>query len=194
MSYTYSNIWICTNCNYTSRSISLPFKVEPKSGTPKAKIEYRWCNDCQLIQRTFTGKGGSFVPGEEPNSPIYIWEFSNIEELEKEIQKIEQKKNNIFFFLTKDAKRLKNYYKSKSLCEKYTLENIFFYNKLNSIPKCLICGGRNVSKVPFDQDKYSCGGEFIRKDSRSLGRMSQLEVIVYTSDGTPTSEMRNNFG
>lgn len=195
MSYTYSDIWTCTNCNYTSTSIYLPFKVEPKSGIPKAIIEYRWCNDCKEIQRTFTGKGAPVIPGEEPYSPIYIWEFNNIEEFEKEIQKIEKKKkNNIFFFLTKDAKKLRKYYKSKTLCEKYTLENIIFYNNLNSIPKCLICGGTNVSKVPFEQDKHSCGGEFIRKDSRSIGRMSQVEVITYTSDGTPTSEMRKNFG
>ena len=188
----YYNIWSCSNCEYTSRSVSGPFRVEPKVGTPKAKIEYRWCNDCKAIQRTFTGEGDAIIPGKEPDSPINSWEFSSIEDFEKTIQKLElKKKNNIFFFLTKDAKKLKKYYESKALCDKYTQENQDFYKNLKPKPKCLICGGTKVSNLPYDQDTHSCGGKFVRKDSGRLGSVGQLEVITYTSDGTSTSEMRN---
>lgn len=188
----YYKIWSCSNCNYTTSSVGGPFRVDPKVGTPKAKIEYRWCDDYLAIQRTFTGKAEAFVPGKEPNSPIKSWEFSSIEEFEKTLKELEQKKkSNLFFFLTKDAKRLKKYYESKSLCDQYTQENIAFYNNLNPKAKCLICGGTNVSKFRFDQDRHSCGGEFILRESGRVGSVNTLEVITYTSDGTPTSEIRD---
>lgn len=188
----YYNIWSCSNCDYTSKSVSGPFRVEPKIGTPKAKIEYRWCNDCQAIQRTFTGKAEPFYPGKEPDSAINSWEFSSLEDFQKKLEELEKKKKrNIFFFLTKDARKLKKYYESKFLCDKYTQENIAFYDKLKPMAKCLICGGTNVSNVSFDKDRHNCGGEFSHKSSGRVGSVSQVEVITYTSDGTPTSEMQN---
>ena len=188
----YYNIWSCSKCEYTSRSVSGPFRVEPKVGTPPAKIEYRWCNDCHCIQRTFTGKADAIIPGREPDSLVSSWEFSSLEKFEEALQKLEQKKkNNIFFFLTKDSKKLKNYYISKALCEKYTKENVAFYEKLKPIPKCLICGGTNVSQNSYDNDRHICGGEFIRKDSGRMGSVGQFQVIEYSSDGSATSEMRN---
>lgn len=195
----YYNIWSCSNCDYTSRSVSGPFRVEPKTGTPKAKIEYRWCNDCKAIQRTFTGKGDGFMPGDEPDTKINRWQFKNLQELNIAINELEaKKKSNFFFFLTSDSKRLKEYkekvslyVESEMICEKMTNENIDFYNKLKPTPKCLICNGTNVSKVSFDKDIHSCGGQFIRKDSGRVGSVSQVQVITYSSDGTSTSEMKN---
>jgi hypothetical protein len=115
----YFNIWSCSDCEYTSRTVSGPFRVEPSDGTPEASIEYRWCNNCQEIQRVFTAKGAVIIPGKEPNTKIDRWEFRTLEDFNNAIIKLERKKKwNIFFFLTSNHKKLKNYYEAKSICEK----------------------------------------------------------------------------
>ena len=195
----YYNIWSCSNCDYTSKSVAGPFIVKPKPGTPKAGVEHRWCNDCQEIQRTFTGKGVKFALGEEPNSKIWHPQFESLQDLNRAIKELEmKKKSNLFFFLTGESKQLIEYRKlavayaeSESICDRLTRESIGFYNKHEPEPRCLICNGTSVSSVSFDQDVHTCGGRFIREGSGRVGSVGRMQVITYSGDGTSTSKMKS---
>jgi len=188
----YFNIWSCSDCEYTSRTVSGPFRVEPSDGTPEASIEYRWCNNCQEIQRVFTAKGAVIIPGKEPNTKIDRWEFRTLEDFNNAIRKLERKKKwNIFFFLTSNHKKLKNYYEAKSICEKLSDKNRVFYESIKSKPTCLNCNSVDVSEYSYEKDRHKCGGRFICADSGRKGSVGTYEVIKYNADGTSTSEMRD---
>lgn len=60
----YHDRWSCSKCDFKDVTVRGPFRVEPSDGTPLAIIEYRWCNSCNSIRRTFTGKGGKYFPGD----------------------------------------------------------------------------------------------------------------------------------
>ena len=197
----YYNIWSCSNCDYNERTVSGPFRVEPKEGVVKAKIEHRWCSDCNGIRRVFTAEGYEYKLGEEPNSKIsrHIWRHKNIIELKNEIDKLEKiKKSKLLFSITKQAKELKElkeilplYAKAQVECEQMTLAGKEHYDSLNLKPKCLICGGDNVSQKNWDNDIHHCGGVFRKDDSGRMGSVGQFEFIEYDKDGNPNSTMKN---
>jgi hypothetical protein len=166
--------------------------VEPSEGTPKAVIEYRWCNNCNEIQRIFTGKGAIIIPGDEPATKIDHFKFRTMDDFNNAVLKLKKKKKwNIFFFLTRDYKKLKHYYESKNICEKLSHRNIAFYESIKSKPTCLNCNSIDVSDCNYENDWHKCGGRFICTDSRREGSVGACKVITYNSDGTSTSEFRD---
>lgn len=195
----YYTRWSCDNCDYGSSSVSGPYRVEPMIGTPKSKIEYRWCNNCKKIERVFTGEGSKIFLGNEPNSKIKSWcyQFKDLQELENAINQLEiKKKGNFFFFISKDNKKLKEYkaliplyIESKLICEKISRENEEFYKNLKPRPRCLKCGSINVSNESWETDKHSCGGEFIRNESGRMGTVGEYEYVKYDKNGNSTSKM-----
>lgn len=197
----YYNIWSCSNCDYNEGTVSAPFRVKPKEGVAKAKIAHRWCYDCNGIRRVFTAEGYEFKLGEEPNSKIsrYIWQFKNIIELNSEIENLEKiKKTKFLFSLTKQAKKLKElkeimplYAKAQIECEQMTLIGKEHYESLKLKPKCLICGGDNVSPNNWDKDNHRCGGVFKKDDSGRMGSVNQFQYIEYDKEGNPESTMKN---
>jgi CTP synthase (UTP-ammonia lyase) len=188
----YFDIWSCSDCEYTSRTVSGPFRVEPSEGTPEAAIEYRWCNNCNEIQRVFTAKGAIVIPGREPNSKIDRWEFRTMDDFNTAVKKLEKKKKwNIFFFLTSNYKKLKNYYESKKICEKISSENQAFYESIKSKATCLNCNSVDVSEHSYESDRHKCGGQFVCTGSGRKGSVGTYEVITYNADGTSNSEMRD---
>jgi len=194
--------WSCSNCDYNERTVSGPFSVEPKEGVAKAKIERRWCYDCNGIRRVFTAEGYEFKLGEEPNSKIsrYIWQFENIIELNSEIENLEKiKKAKFLFSLTKQAKKLKElkehiplYAKAQIECEEMTLIGKKHYESLKLKPKCLICGGDNVNANNWDKDNHRCGGVFKNDALGSMGSVDQFPYIEYDKEGNPESTRSYN--
>lgn len=203
----YFNKWSCSNCDYRESTVSGPLVVQPKEGVPKAKIEYRWCSDCNGIRRVFTAEGYEFQLGEEPGSAVttYIYEFGNMIGLKKKIDNLEHlRKTKFLFSLTKQAKKLKElkeilplYEQAQSKCEQVTREVKEHYQSLNLKPKCLICGGENVSLNNWDEDNHHCGGVFEHRDSGRIGVTgqvrhftSQVQYIEYDEEGNPESTKR----
>lgn len=186
----YHNYWSCSKCDYNSWNVQAPIRIEPEEGVRSAEIEYRWCHDCNCIQRVFTGKGEIVKPGNSPESPIAFLPEISFEQLDEMIMELELKeKNDQFFFSTKDALKLEKYRKTRDIDKKFNQENIDFYNKLNPAPRCLMCGNTNVNSLPYDQDKHLCGGSFILRLER-FGSVKEYLSITYTSDGKTRTETR----
>ena len=187
----YHDIWTCSNCNYKDKTVSAPLVIEPKEGTKKSIIEYRWCNSCSSIQRCFIGKGYIYNCGDEPNSKIDKYRYKDITELKTEIEKLELKKKASFLFsLSKDAKKLnvlkaliRDYMESQLICESLTSQTTNFYLKSKPNPKCLICGSEDISKKEWRFDNHSCGGSFMKEASVRTGQVGSYQYIEYDDKG-----------
>lgn len=191
----YRKEWKCSKCDYSEIMIKTRRVIEPQKGVYKAEIEYRWCNNCNGVRSIFTGKGGKYFPGTEPNSKESFYK-GEIKGYEEELPKLiddyknllEQKKKNFFSFLTKINKKIadkamyikynkdkiKLFYESKVICDKLTLQSDNFYKSKKLKAKCLCCESTNVSNFIWDYDLHqlktngdTCGGEILNID---LGR------------------------
>ena len=185
----YHNYWSCNTCDYKSWNVQAPIRIEPEEGVRSAEIEYRWCHNCDCIQRVFTGKGEVVKPGNSPDSPIAFLPGISFEKLDEMIMELELKgKNDLFSFSTKDAEKLEKYRKTREIDKKFNQDNIDYYEKLNPAPRCLHCSSKEVSSLPHDQDKHSCGGSFLLRSER-FGSVKEYLSITYTSDGKTSSEI-----
>ena len=191
----YKNSWSCSGCNFNDTTVSGPFRVEAKEGVPEAKIEKRWCNNCEGIRRIFTGKAKHFKVGEEPNS-YFGWLSPDISKMKKERSELLKKKSGFFFAFSKHKKRLiqlekeiKEYEKSERICKELTEQAILYYNEKSAPARCLICQSIDVSPLNWELDTHSCGGKFM-KENRRWGSVGNYQHITYSGDGSSISEMR----
>ena len=185
----YHNYWSCNTCDYNSWNLQAPIRIEPEEGVRSAEIEYRWCHNCDCIQRVFTGKGKVVKPGNSPDSPIAFLPEISFEKLDEMIIELELKeKNDLFSFSAKDAEKLEKYRKTREIDKKFNQDNIDYYDKLKPAPRCLTCSSLNVSHLPYEQDKQSCGGSFLLMSER-FGSVKEYLSITYTSDGKTSSEI-----
>ena len=197
--------WSCSKCDYNERLLHGPLRIEPQTGVPMSKLEFRWCNECNGIRKCFTGNGHIYKPGDEPNSKAPRWKYSNIETIHSEILNLSnnineleaKKKSNIFFAFTKKSndliklkenlisakKDLINFEESISICNKLTEYTRKYYESLNTPPKCLACGSNDIGRYEWDRDQHVCGGNFIKEDLGRFGTVNQYKKIQYNQYG-----------
>lgn len=184
----YLDKWSCTKCDFKDTIVSAPFKVEPMNNVPKAKIEFRYCHDCETITRCFTGNGGEYTIMDIDESQFWSLPFSlawsSIQELENKICELKEKrKRNIFFLLTKDHSLLRNLVALKKKCVQKTRESEAFYTQLKPRARCLSCHTHNIGHVVWSDDFHSCGGTFIKEDLGRRGSAFEYTVLRYDETG-----------
>lgn len=84
----YNTEFKCTNCNYSETLRTAPKIIEPiNDNTPRAEIEYRWCNNCIGIRSVFTANGYEYSATDIYNTDRESWmEDTSVNELAKEKQ------------------------------------------------------------------------------------------------------------
>jgi hypothetical protein len=187
----FINNWSCSKCDFEESTISAPFAVKPKPGIPRSLIEERWCDDCSGIRRCFTGKGYNFEFKDIPGNIIDFWVYKDLEELNDAFKPLEKLRiANEQFSQTEDynkwldlSKKITEYKAAQKKVIDLTKESFEFYEKNIAQPKCLICGGLNVSKVQWYLDFHSCGGKFIQKQSDVRFYVKEYESVEYDEKG-----------
>lgn len=101
----YNSEFKCTNCNYLETLRISPKIIEPiNNNIPRAKIEYRWCNNCNGIRSVFTGNGYEYSASSIYNKDQESWMgYTSVNQLTIEKEKIQLRLD----FLIEDKKNIK---------------------------------------------------------------------------------------
>jgi hypothetical protein len=192
----YYYLWSCNKCNFTDKTISAPFNIEAKKGIYKALIEHRYCYDCDGIRICFTGKGHIYnlsdLEDSKFNDLIFQSNLDSREEIILIINELNSKKINNQSFAFSKENELSLLKQALNKCDEQTAKAKSFYEKLNSKPRCLICGTINISQFDWGVDKHFCGGNFIQNLSGRMETVESFDKIIYDEYGMP-NYINNNI-
>ena len=202
-SYDY---WSCSNCDFSGATVpgSGRYIVNPKSGVVPSKIDYRWCSDCNGIKVIFLAEAPELSYLLYSTTTNHRDPLKRLHEVKAEIEELEKIKSSKFLFrLSKQSKQLKflkekylSWLKDQKERDAIWIKRKEHYASKKLKPKCLICGGINVSDRNWDKDTHICGGKFKQKyiDHWEVHTMrGDVRIINYDENGNAESHLSDDY-
>ncbi|RZK25417.1 MAG: hypothetical protein EOO43_05570 [Flavobacterium sp.] len=190
MGYVYQVL--CTTCDHKSSISTTPKKFVCKNeGLIDESLEsafgLNYCASCDMITSTFLGQ------------PLTPWELDGLKD---NYNKLTVQLNHTSWFRLNKKYSLKRKlftleYQIQSLSTKHQ-ENMLFWNKTTSTPRCMDCGNKHIdlTKVELPESfpkerisniSHACGGKLIITRIMHISTSNVL-YIYYDSEGNRLGE------